>query len=113
MNLFEWKRGRQEGGYDKLKIFSSSFFGCDSFVLRMPKGCYVAKHTDPVDSGYKHYRFNVMLKRSSHPNDRMYTLGRVYRWWRFELFRPDLYEHGLEPTRDSIYILSFGLKLKT
>ncbi len=109
---FEWRKGRQEGGYDKLKLFSSSFFGVDGYVLRMPKGCYIAKHKDPVEPGYKHYRFNITLKKSSNPTNRMYTLGKVHRWWRFEFFRPDLYDHGLEPIEDSIYMLSFGCRTK-
>lgn len=109
---FEWRRGRQEGGYDKLKLFSSSFFGCDGYVLRLPVGCYVAKHCDPVESGYRHHRLNITIKKSSYATDRMYTLGKVHRWWRFEFFRPDLYPHGLEPIKDSIYMLSFGFKTR-
>lgn len=107
-----WQRGRQEGSYYKLKLLKSSLLKCDAYILKFPTGCSVMKHKDPVAEGYKHYRLNVMLKRSADPKDRMYTLGKVHRWWRFEFFRPDLYEHGLEPISDSMWMLSFGCRVK-
>ena len=110
--FFKWKRGRQEGSYYKFKFLKSKLLQCDGYILRFPTGCSVMKHVDPVAPGYRHYRLNVTLKRSSNPNDRMYTLGKVHRWWRFEFFRPDLYEHGLQPIKDSIWMLSLGCRIK-
>lgn len=109
--VFKWERGRQEGSYYKLKLLG--FIACDAYILKFPAGCSVMKHKDPVLDGYKHYRLNITLKKSSNPSDRMYTLGKVARWWRFEFFRPDLYEHGLQPIEDSIWMFSFGCRIKS
>lgn len=110
MKMFTWIPGRQIGSYWKFPILA--FFLCDIYILRFPKGCSVIKHKDPVSEGFNHYRLNILLKKSRDPNDRMYTLGKVYRWWRFEVFRPDLYEHGLCPISDSMWLLSLGCRLK-
>ena len=110
--MFKWERGRQEGSYYKLKLLKSKLLSCDAYILKFPRGCSVMKHTDPVADGFRHYRLNILLKKSSNPRDRMYTLGPVKRWWRFEFFRPDLYEHGLEPIEDSMWMFSFGCRIK-
>lgn len=110
---FKWQAGRQIGSYSKLQLVKSKFFNCDAYILKFPAGCSVMKHRDPVTEGYKHYRLNVTLKKSSSQTDRMYTLGKVHRWWRFEFFRPDLYDHGLEPINDSIWMLSLGCRVKS
>lgn len=112
MMLFKWSKGRQEGSYWKFPFISSKTFGCDAYILSFPKGCSVMKHTDPVSVGYKHYRLNVTLKKSFAKEDAMYSEGPVRRWWRMELFRPDLYPHGLRPIADSIVMLSFGCRIK-
>ena len=111
MSLFEWKEGRQ-GGYRKLELISSTYLKFDAYVLCLPKNCSIQKHKDPALPGYRHYRLNFTIKKSSDSKDRMYTLGRIHRWWRFELFRPDLYEHGIQTIHDSIWMLSFGKLLK-
>lgn len=108
--MFKWEYGRQNNGYKKMSLFPlwlSRLIKCDSYLLDLPNGTCVPKHKDAVSAGQKHYRLNFTIKRPSNKS-RMYVLGPVKRWWRFELFRPDLYEHGLEPLNGNMYILSFG-----
>jgi hypothetical protein len=113
MKMFQWNKGRQKGAYEKLPILNSRLLGCDAYILRFPRGCSVMKHKDPVAEGYRHYRMNVILKKPSNFRDRMYILGPIKRWWRFEIFRPDLYEHGLQPINESMWMLSMGCRVKS
>ena len=109
-----WIRGRQVGSYSKLALIPewlSILLNADAYLLRFPKGCSVIKHKDPVAEGYKHYRMNITLKRASF-KERMYCLGPVRRWANVEIFRPDLYEHGLTPITENMYMLSFGCRVK-
>lgn len=107
----KWRPGRQKGSYDKLPLipkFISTLINADAYVLRFPKGCSVIRHRDPVARGYKHFRMNIRITG----NDSMYIEGPIKRWWRFEVFRPDLYFHGLTPISDKMYMLSFGCRIK-
>ncbi len=115
MNFLHWKRGRQEGSYSKmalLPLWLSTAINTDAYILKFPDQCSVMKHMDPVAPGYKHYRMNVTIKRSNNKRDKMYILGPVHRWWRFEIFRPDRYYHGLKPITGSMVMLSFGCRIK-
>ena len=115
MKFLRWERGRQVGNYSKLALFPqwlSILLSADAYILRFPDKCSVIKHKDPVLDGHKHIRVNVILKRPDNLRQRMYILGPIKRWWRFEMFRPDLYEHGLEPISGSMVMLSFGFRIK-
>ena len=110
----KWIRGRQEGSYSKLALFPqwlSVLLNADAYLLSFPAGCSVMKHKDPVAPGYNHHRLNITLKRASY-KERMYILGPVKRWGRVEIFRPDLYEHGLAPITEHMFMLSFGCRVK-
>jgi len=114
-NFLRWKRGRQEGSYSKFALFPgwfSELLSADAYILKFPDKCSVMKHIDPVLEGHKHVRMNIMLKRPDNPEQRMYCSGPVKRWWRIEVFRPDLYEHGLHPITGSMIMLSFGIRIK-
>lgn len=107
-----WEKGRQEGSYSKMLLIPewlSNFLNADAYLLKFPVGSSVIKHKDPVQEGYKHYRMNITL--SGKGKGRMYILGPIIRFWRIEIFRPDLYEHGLEPIKGKIYMLSFGCRI--
>lgn len=111
----KWIRGRQEGSYSKLALFPQWFsllFNVDGYLLSFPKGCSVMKHKDPVATGYAHHRLNITFKRANY-RERMYILGPIKRWGCIEVFRPDLYEHGLCPISESIFMLSFGCRIKS
>lgn len=109
--FLRWRRGRQVGSYSKLALLPtwlSRLINADAYILRFPAGCSVMKHRDPVAEGYNHYRMNIRLTGSG----RMYCLGPVKRFGPIEIFRPDLYEHGLQPIEGSMYMLSFGCRVK-
>jgi len=115
VKFLRWKRGRQVGSYSKLSLIPdwfSELFSVDAYILKFPDKCSVMQHKDPVLEGYKHVRMNITVKSPENPNDRMYCLGPVKRWRRIEIFRPDLYEHGLRPITGSMIMLSFGARIK-
>jgi hypothetical protein len=110
---FKWVKGRQQGSYAKFALFPvwlAQLLNADAYLLRFPTGCSVMKHKDPVAPGYNHHRMNIVLWGFG--NGRMYTLGPVKRWMRVEIFRPDLYEHGLQPIKGPMLMLSFGCRVK-
>lgn len=111
--MFKWIPGRQAGGYAKLPLIPqaiSKFFSIDAYLLQFPVGCKVKGHKDPVEVGYKHFRMNITLVGD--PTDKMYIDGPIKRWWRFEVFEPGQYFHGLHPIKKKMYMLSFGCKIK-
>lgn len=110
--MFKWQKGRQEGSYSKLPFFISTLFNCDFYLLRFPAGCSVMRHKDPVKVGYSHHRINIIVGSCS-TRDRMYIDGPIWRWRNIEYFRPDLYEHGLAPIENKMYMLSFGWRKKS
>lgn len=103
-----WAPGRQNSGYQKIKIFSSKWLGCDFYLLRFPQGTGVPTHTDPVELGKKHHRINFHFGGYNWPGQRMYVLGKHRRIWRFIYLRPDTYSHGLPEQKKTSYMLSFG-----
>lgn len=106
--MSKWLKGRQGGGYEKLPLLISERFKFDSFILKIPAGTEIVKHKDPVCEGFKHHRMNFTFIGPIKPGCRMFILGPVKRWWRFEYFRPDAYYHGLTPTEENIWMLSIG-----
>lgn len=112
--FLRWEKGRQQGSYSKLALlptFISRLINCDAYLLKFPDKCSVIKHKDPVAEGYRHVRANVVIWRAE-KGGRMYCLGPVKRFWRIEIFRPDLYYHGMEPITGKMYMLSFGCRIK-
>lgn len=108
MRKFKWIEGRQGSGYFKMPLFVSQLLKCDMYLIKIPEGVSVPTHKDPALPGYKHYRINFTYEGRNSVGDRMYVLGKCYRWWRFTFFRPDEVEHGLLPAKREIRILSFG-----
>lgn len=106
--MFVWKEGRQGSGYVKMPLFSSKLFKCDCYLIKVPSGVSVPEHTDPVRPGYKHHRINFTYKGLFGAGQRMRIDGPIKRWWRLEMFRPDLYKHSLPQALDDIHIFSFG-----
>lgn len=111
--FLRWTRGRQEGSYSKLALLPtwlSKLLNVDAYLLKFPPGCSVMRHRDPVATGYKHRRMNITL--TGDPTDKMYIEGPIKRWYRFEVFAPDQYFHGLQPIKTKMYMLSFGCRIK-
>lgn len=113
MNMFKWQPGRQVGSYSKMALIPqwlSNLLNVDAYLIKFPDKCSVMKHQDPVAEGYRHFRLNITLKAPE--RGRMYCLGPVRRFMRVEIFRPDLYEHGLAPIKGSMLMLSLGCRIK-
>ncbi len=109
----KWIRGRQVGSYSKMLLIPkwvSELFSIDAYLLRFPKGCSVMRHKDPVLEGHNHYRMNIVVYNEG--AGKMYIDGPIKRYGRIEIFRPDQYEHGLEPISGKMYMLSFGARVK-
>lgn len=112
MNYMKWEKGRQNSGYDKLKIFQISCpILADLYLLRFPKGSYVKPHKDPVE-GRRHYRLNIVIKKA-HIGGTFLCSTQILDWGRIQFFRSDLAKHAVSPIlKGSRYVLSFGVALK-
>jgi hypothetical protein len=92
-------------------VWLSELFSFDAYLLKFPKGCSVMQHKDKVDEGFKHYRMNITVYNAG--DGKMNIDGpMIIKTKRIEFFRPDLYEHGLKPISDTMYMLSFGARVK-
>lgn len=110
--FLKWEKGRQAGSYSKfalLPTWISKFINADAYILSLPPNCSIIDHRDEVGDGWKHYRLNITLKKSG--ESRMTINGPIWRWWRVEVFRPDLYTHGLDPIASQMYMLTFGCRV--
>lgn len=119
-----WERGRQDGGYDKLKLLESKRLRFDLYLLRFPEGSVVPMHRDPSPDGFSHHRVNITLRFAARGGltliARQPELGQLEtpkyryeerRWYRF---RPDLYTHMMTSVREgSVLMLSFGWLTKS
>jgi len=105
---FRWQRGRQEGGYDRMLLFTARWpLAFDSYLIRYPEGAQIAPHTDPVSSG-RHYRLNLILK-SPKSGGVFVCATPIHDSRRIKLFRPDLCEHSVtRVVGGSRYVLSIG-----
>lgn len=112
--MFNWIKGRQNTGYEKLKLFQFLVFDC--YILRYKVGDYIPEHTDPVP-GYRHYRLNFVLKKAEeggiswfhHPVNipRNAIVGK-----NMTFFRSDIVPHGVtEIKKGERIVLTFGICL--
>lgn len=107
MKLFE--PGRQGTGYRKLKLFSSKRIGCDMYILWYPEDSHVPMHVDPVSSGKRHYRLNIVLKNAIVGGcfTASNTIKEIPNY--LYLFRPDKELHGVSRVAyGSRWVLSIG-----
>jgi len=113
-NIFQWQRGRQLSGYDKmlLCIFPLPRVWVDMYLLKFKKGSKIPPHTDRVDK-YRHYRLNIVLKKAKSGGEFICDKSYV-NMPRVKFFRSDMMEHSvtevLEGTR---YLLSIGIAIKS
>jgi hypothetical protein len=110
--MFKWEKGRQNTGYEKLKIFQ--FLNMDCYLLRYKVGDYIPWHTDPV-AGRKHFRLNIELKKAISggnlylikENDRIKKIKS-----RLVFFRSDLRKHAVtEIRKGERIVLTFGIAI--
>jgi hypothetical protein len=114
--MFKWKKGRQNTGYEKLKIFQ--FFNMDCYILRYNVGDSIPWHTDPVP-GRKHFRLNIVLKNAirggifcaRYTDSNQFTQFKINRS-SVVFFRSDITEHSVsEIEKGQRIVLTFGIAI--
>lgn len=110
---FLWKTGRQSSGYAKMALVESLLpIPFDVYLLKFPEGSQIPEHVDTVKEGFRHYRLNIILKKSLSGGDFM-TEKSIINWPRIKFFRPDISKHSVtKVVVGSRYVLSFGFLLK-
>jgi hypothetical protein len=106
--LWQWQRGRQKTGYDKLLLIGSSLLiKFDCYLLRFPEGSSIPPHTDPV-SNVRHYRLNIVIKQAKIGGDFICDTP-IFATNRIKLFRPDVSIHSVTRVeKGSRYLISIG-----
>ena len=105
----DWKPGRQNSNYFVKNIFSSRLLMSDCWLIKYPKFGYVCRHKDPAP-GRRHFRLNIELTKT---RGVFQCEGPSWRFWRFTIFRPDLYYHSYcNLDTKSRLVLSFGVSLR-
>lgn len=109
----KWNFGRQKTGYKKMLLATSKFLiPFDLYILKFEEGNSIPEHTDPVKSGFKHYRLNIILKKSTSGGEFIAEKS-IINWPRLKFFRPDLFKHSVTTVVGKPrYVLSFGLLIK-
>lgn len=112
-DFFKWISGRQSSGYSKMLIASYKFpIPFDFYFLKFPEGSFIKEHIDPVESGYKHYRLNIILKKSKLGGE-FISEKHIFETSRIKFFRPDIYKHSVSKIeKGNRYVLSFGFLIK-
>ncbi|NHK28621.1 2OG-Fe(II) oxygenase [Parvularcula flava] len=107
-----WRRGRQEGGYEKIMLFGCPWIvKFDVYLIRYLTGDHIPPHNDPAPDGWEHHRFNMVLRDCEEGGKfqcQNFRSGRFLgkRWIRF---RPDIETHSVsEVTKGTRYIFSVG-----
>lgn len=104
----KWELGRQGGEYLKHKIFNSTWFRIDCYLLKFPLHSVIRPHLDPAPKGWNHYRINIVLKKAK-AGGKFYCLYPIINWKRIKLFRPDISIHGVTKiTKGQRLVLSIG-----
>ena len=108
--MFKWELGRQnDSGYSKLTLLRLTWpFKMDMYILKYPQNSYIQWHKDEVAFG-KHYRANLVLRKSIGGNFLTKQFAPKYEGKRFVLFRPDVIEHCVtHVVKGTRYVLSIG-----
>ena len=107
-NLFRWKSGRQQSGYEKMLLLANPLLQpFDCYLLRYKEGAEIPEHTDPVDDK-RHFRLNVVL-REARIGGQFKCRDLIWETRRFKLFRPDQSPHSVTKVQNGTrYVLSIG-----
>jgi hypothetical protein len=108
-----WVPGRLGSGYFKFPLVSASLFGFgfDSFILKMPTGSVIERHTDPAIFGKRHFRTNFIFRRAE-DGGRFILVDGYAGHGRFHIFRPDIEEHCVSRVnKGTRYALSVGFSV--
>jgi len=106
--LFRWQKGRQQSGYDKMLLATTTWpIPFDFYLLKFDTGSLISPHTDKVSEG-RHYRINIILRKAKRGGEFICKTP-IFETSRFKFFRPDVSEHEVtEITAGRRYVLSFG-----
>lgn len=109
-----WDEGRQQSGYKKMLLLTGHFpLPFDFYFLKFEEGSSIPEHIDPAKSGYKHYRMNIILKKSISGGE-FISEKNILDFQRLKFFRPDLYKHSVTEVKGgSRFVLSFGFLIKS
>lgn len=113
LDRFKWQSGRQSSGYSKISLLESMWpIPFDLYLLKFPEGSQIPEHVDKVDKGFRHYRLNIILKKSLSGGEFLSEKS-IINWSRIKFFRPDISKHSVtKVVGGSRYVLSFGFLLK-
>ena len=109
-NLWKWVKGRQNPTYEKFLILQ--ILKVDCYLLRYRKNSYLRSHIDATDADHRHWRVNIILKKS--------RLGGVFcceksilDWTRLKIFEAGKYSHSLSRIRQGKrLVLSMGMRIR-
>lgn len=107
-NLFRWKSGRQNTGYEKMLLLINPFLlPFDLYLLRFREGAEIPAHTDPVRDK-RHFRLNIVVRKARRGGE--FVCSRpIFETRRIKLFRPDISSHSVTRIEEGTrYVLSLG-----
>lgn len=109
---FKWQTGRQSSGYSKVTLLESMWpLPFDLYLIKFPEGSKIPEHIDAVDEGFRHYRLNIILKKSQSGGEFLSETS-IIDWPRVKFFRPDISKQSVtQVVGESRYVLSFGFLL--
>lgn len=107
-NLFRWRSGRQDTGYEKMLLLINPFLiPFDLYLLRFREGAEIPSHTDPVREK-RHFRLNIIIRQARRGGEFICS-DPIFETHRIKLFRPDISPHSVTRIKKgSRYVLSLG-----
>lgn len=107
-DLFRWKVGRQNTGYEIFTLIYSKLLKLDCYIIRYRKGASIPAHQDKVDEEHKHYRLNIELLPAKKGGE-LVCAHSLFRWGPINFFRPDEVIHAVTEVEEGTrYVLSIG-----
>jgi len=105
--MFNWEKGRQNSGYEKLRVLLSNRFKFDVYILKYPEGSVIQSHVDKVDEIFEHHRLNIVLKKAKKGG--VFSCNDTAKTGRIHYFRPDIMKHKVSKIElGTRYVLSIG-----
>lgn len=108
MTLFQWQQGRQQTGYDKMRLAIVRWpVAFDVYLLRFKQGSEIPLHMDEIKDG-EHHRINIILKNAQEGGDFMCECP-IFESKRIKYFRPDISAHQVSKVvKGTRYVFSVG-----
>lgn len=111
--IFKWQTGRKSSGYSKMLLATGRLpIPFDFYLLKFPFGSFINEHVDKPEDGYRHYRINIILKKSKKGGE-FNCAKTIFSTKRVKFFRPDISKHSVSKVEDGFrLVISFGFLLK-